>query len=128
MKNVFFIICMSFLLFMPFNSARANSDTEYEKALKYYHKGKYKEAISLFKDYVQKRPDPSAYYYLGYASYKLGKYSEATGYFQQAFLIDPNFSLGADNPVVENLLKEKGPDASSQEKALPKQTRQLKKR
>lgn len=114
---------MSFLLLMPFSSASANSDTEYEKALKYYHRGKYKEAVSLFRDYVQKRPDPSAYYYLGYASYKLGKYGEATGYFQQAFLIDPDFSLG-EMPPAENLEKEKkqdsGPVGKTPQKQIPK--------
>jgi len=94
MRNIAFIILVSFLLFLPFNLVHAKNDTEYEKALKSYNSGKYKEAVGLFSDYVKKRPDPSAYYYIGYALYKLHKYGEATEYFQQAFLIDPSFSLG----------------------------------
>jgi TolA-binding protein len=109
MRNVAFIILVSFLLFLPFNLVHAVNDTEYEKALKYYNSGKYKEAVGLFSDYVKKRPDPSAYYYIGYALYKLHKYGEATEYFQQAFLIDPAFSLGdvnsATNPLRKNQQK-----------------------
>jgi len=108
MKNVASIILISFLLFLPFNIVHAVSDTEYEKALKYYNSRKYSEAFNLFSDYVKKRPDPSAYYYMGYALYKLGKYGEATEYFQQAFLIDPDFSLGTINSA-ENPLRKKTP-------------------
>jgi TolA-binding protein len=97
MRNVASVILISFLLFLPFDIVHAASDTEYEKALKHYNNGKYREAFGLFSDYVKKRPDPSAYYYMGYALYKLGKYGEATEYFQQAFLIDPTFSLGTIN-------------------------------
>ena len=106
MKKAVFMVCIFFVVLVPFTLVHANSNTEYEKALKFYNSGKYREAVNLFNDYVQKRPDPSAYYYLGYASYKLGKYGEATEYFHQAFLIDPDFSLGADGRA-ENPLREK---------------------
>ena len=109
MKKVLFAICIFFVALAPFTAVHAGSDTEYERALKLYDRGKYREAVNLFSDYVQKRPDPSAYYYMGYASYKLGKYREATEYFQQAFLIDPNFSLGTSNPA-ETHSGEKTPD------------------
>jgi TolA-binding protein len=106
MRNVASIILVSFLLLLPFSLVHAVSDTEYEKALKCYNSGKYREAVGLFSDYVKKRPDPSAYYYIGYALYKQHKYGEATEYFQQAFLIDPTFSLGTINPA-ENPLRKK---------------------
>ena len=110
MKKAVLMICIFFVLLVPFTAVHASSDTEYERALKFYNSGKYREAVNLFNDYVQKRPDPSAYYYMGYASYKLGKYGEATEYFQQAFLIDPNFALGTDSPA-ESPLREKTPKA-----------------
>jgi tetratricopeptide (TPR) repeat protein len=105
MRNVASIILISFLLFLPFNIVHAVSDTEYEKALKYYNSGKYREAFDLFSDYTKKRPEPSAYYYMGYALYKMGKYGKATEYFQQAFLIDPAFSVVAINSAENTITK-----------------------
>jgi TolA-binding protein len=92
MKKVTFAIIILFVLFALSETILAGTDTEYEKALRYYYLGKYKEAIRLFKDYVEKGPDPSAYYYTGYALYKIGKYGEADKYFKMAYLIDPMFS------------------------------------
>jgi hypothetical protein len=70
----------------------AETDTEYDKALKYYNSGKYKEAVELLKNYVQTKPEPSAYYRIGYALYKLKKFNEADEYFKMTYLIDPMFS------------------------------------
>jgi hypothetical protein len=93
MKKITFIFIMFFALFVVVSDTIiANIDTEYDKALKYYNSGKYKEAVTLFKEYVKKNPKPSAYYRIGYALYELGKYDEATDYFKEAYLIDPTFS------------------------------------
>jgi hypothetical protein len=77
---------------MMANIILAETDTEYEKALTYYNSGKYKEAIELLKNYVQTKPEPSAYYRIGYALYKLKNFNEADEYFKMTYLIDPMFS------------------------------------
>ena len=41
---------------------------------------------------MDKNPDPTAYYLIGYSMYELGKFSEADEYFSDAYLIDPEFS------------------------------------
>ncbi len=68
------------------------ADAEYDAALKDYAGRNYREAVTLLKAYVEKKPDPAAYYLLGYSLYELGRFDEATGYFKQAYLIDPTFS------------------------------------
>jgi len=64
----------------------------YEKALHAYQKQDFKAAVTYLKEYVARKPDARAYYLLGYANYKLKKRSEATEYFKEAYLIDPDFS------------------------------------
>jgi hypothetical protein len=92
MKHITFAIIVFFSVLIMANVILAETNAEYDKALTYYNSGKYKEAITLLKEYVKKKPDPSAYYRIGYASYKLGKFSEANEYFKMAYLIDPQFS------------------------------------
>lgn len=92
MKKIAFIVIMSFVLLTVSNTILAKTDTDYDNALKYYNSGKYKEAVRIFKEYIKKKPEPSAYYRIGYALYELRKFSEANEYFKQAYLIDPNFS------------------------------------
>jgi tetratricopeptide (TPR) repeat protein len=97
MKKIAFIIIMSFVLLAVSDTIlaktdTAKTDTDYDTALKYYNSGKYKEAIRLFQEYIKKKPEPSAYYRIGYALYELRKYAEATEYFKAAYLIDPTFS------------------------------------
>lgn len=94
MKKTTFIIAMFFMLIILSGTALTEVDTEYDTALKYYNSGKYEEAVEYFKGYVQETPDASAYYRIGYALYKLGKHNEAHKYFDDAYLIDPNFSPG----------------------------------
>jgi hypothetical protein len=84
------IVCCAF--FMMSTAILAEMDAEYEKALTYYNSGKYKEAIDLLNNYVQTKPEPSAYYRIGYALYKLKKFNEADEYFKMTYLIDPMFS------------------------------------
>ena len=92
MKKIAFIIAVIFALFVISGIILAGTDTEYDKALTYYNSGKYKEAVTLLKDYVKKKPDPSAYYRIGYALYKLRKFDEANKYFKMSYLLDPMFS------------------------------------
>ena len=99
-KITFFTIVLSFL-FVTASAIYANTDKEYSEALKYYNSGKFKKAVSLLKDYVKNNQDPSAYYRMGYALYKLRKFNESTEYFRETYLIDPTFS-----PVKSGLLQE----------------------
>jgi hypothetical protein len=92
MKKIAFIIAVIVALFVLSGIILAGTDTDYDKALTYYNNGKYKEAITLLKDYIKKKPDSSAYYRIGYALYKLRKFDEANEYFKMAYLIDPQFS------------------------------------
>jgi tetratricopeptide (TPR) repeat protein len=93
MKKLGLIIAL-FLLFSAVSSGAVPNDTEFRKGLKFYNSKNYKAAVKQLQEYVNKKPDPTAYYLIGYSLYKLGKFSEANEYFRQAYLIDPEFSLG----------------------------------
>jgi TolA-binding protein len=68
---------------------------DFEKGLRYYGKRDYRNAERYFKSYVSSIPDPAAYYLLGYADYKLKKFDDASAYFKEAYLIDPDISAKA---------------------------------
>jgi TolA-binding protein len=75
----------------------------YDMGIHAYLKKDYKSAARYLKEYAEKRPDPYGYYLLGYASYKIKKYTESKKYFKEAYFLDPTIS-----PVsVNKLLKEK---------------------
>lgn len=67
-------------------------ESPYDKAVKAYFKKDYKTAAKYFKEYVEKKPDPYAYYLLGYSLYELKKHPESVKYFREAYTIDPNIS------------------------------------
>ncbi len=92
MKKAGISVIMFFVLFALSDTTFAKTNNEYETALDYYYKGEYKEAIRLFKDYAEEKPDSTVYYYIGYALYKTRKYDEANKYFKMTYLIDPMFS------------------------------------
>lgn len=92
MKKIAFIVSLLLTVFFVSNTVLAVTDSEYAKALRYYDSKKYKEAVNIFKEYVRQKPEPSAYYRIGYALYELKKFAEANEYFKQAYLIDPNYS------------------------------------
>lgn len=92
MKNLGLIIAL-FLLFSAVSEGAAPNDNEFRKGLKFYNSKNYKAAAKQLREYVNTKPDPTAYYLLGYSLYKLGKFSEANEYFSQAYMIDPEFSL-----------------------------------
>lgn len=91
MKKITFIAVMFLVSFLS-SDIFAEKGPEYDKALQYYNSGNYKDAVTLFQNYVKKSPDASAYYRIGYGLYKLGKYEESEVYFKQAYLIDASFS------------------------------------
>ena len=109
MRKIAFITIVVIALFVISGIILAETDPEYDKALTYYNSGKYKEAISLLKDYVEKKPEAPAYYRIGYALYKLRKFDEANKYFDMAYLIDPMFSpaqIGFTKPYPHEKMKE----------------------
>lgn len=93
MKKLALIIAL-FVLFAAAASAGVLSeDKDFRAGLKSYNSKNYKAAVKHFKEYISKKPDPTAYYLVGYSLYELGKFGEADDYFRDAYLIDPEFSL-----------------------------------
>ena len=81
------------LLLLLLVSAEAGAaDESYQKALRLFSSRDYKNAIVYLEKYVAQRPDPAAYYMLGYANYELRHFREAREYFDAAYLIDPDFT------------------------------------
>ena len=92
MRRSIFVLVILFAVATVMAPVLAWADSEYDAALQYYYKGRYEEAVKHLKEYVDKKPDPSAYYLIGYSLYELGRFKEASQYFEEAYLIDPNFS------------------------------------
>ncbi len=100
--------CIAILLLSAFLvlslSSTTFADEDFDRAVELYSTGKYERAIDVLKDYVQQKPEPAAYWMIGYALYKLKRFEEADKYFNDAYLIDPNFSpkqIAAFAPAVE---------------------------
>jgi hypothetical protein len=72
--------------------AKEASQTKYDKGMKYYYAGKFAQAEKLLKQYINETADPKAYFRLGYALYKQGKHDEANKYFQQSYLVTPDYT------------------------------------
>ena len=92
---VFFALAMALIVC---SEAYPGSE-DFEKGLRHYRKRDYKGAERYFKNHIAATPDPAAYYLLGYADYKLKKYGDASGYFAEAYLIDPDISAKAAHLV-----------------------------
>src|SRR4030066_706318 len=87
------LIKLFLLLSLLFVSAEAGAAGEsYEKALRLFKGRDYKNAVVYLEQYVAQKPDPAAYYMLGYACYELHEFHKAREYFNAAFLIDPDFT------------------------------------
>lgn len=86
-----FVMIISLSLIMVPGILNAQPNGTYDHALYLYKEGKFKEAVKELRDYLQERPEPSAYYLMGYALYELGRYQEARKYFDEAYLVDPEF-------------------------------------
>lgn len=99
-KVRFIIGILGVFLMAAFASAE---ESPYDNAMHAYLKKDFKTAVKYLKEYVEKKPDPYAYYLLGYALYKMKKHPESVKYFQEAYVLDPTIS-----PVsVKELLKKK---------------------
>lgn len=85
MLGFFVFIC----LVVP--PAFSQSGSLFDQAIERYKEGKYREVVRLLETYIEEKPEPRAYYILGYSLYELGKHAEATQAFQDAYLIDPEF-------------------------------------
>ncbi len=93
MKKVALVIVLLVLFAAVAGAAIPNDDKDFRAGLKSYNSKNFKAAVKYFKEYINKKPDPTAYYLTGYALYKLGKFSEADDYFRDAYLLDPEYSL-----------------------------------
>lgn len=93
MKRITLAVVLSILISAVSGAAVVNSDKDFELGLKAYHTKNFAAAVTHFKEYISKKPDPTAYYLIGYSLYEQGKFSEAREYFRQAFFIDPDFSF-----------------------------------
>ncbi len=85
----FLFIFLIVLMAPSLSLAQMNDD--YDRALYYYKKANYAEAVKYLNLYLEKKPDPSAYYLKGYALYKIGSYGDASKNFEDAYFIDPMF-------------------------------------
>ncbi len=86
------IAILVFLAFLSIStSGLAQPDGLYNKALYLYVKGDFRGAEKVLREYLKRRPEPSAYYLLGYALYEQRRFSEAIRYFEEAYLIEPDF-------------------------------------
>jgi len=80
------------LFLFSFSVIAAADETSYDKGIAAYKKKDFKKAVQYLEQYVGQKPDPYAYYLLGYAHYKLKNHAESAAYFKQAYVIDPNLS------------------------------------
>jgi tetratricopeptide (TPR) repeat protein len=94
------------LVIMGFSaSAVFAQDEVYAKGIRAYFKKDYAAAVNYLREYVARKPEAKAYYFLGYARYELKRRTgshtgrkdfwadtEAAKYFREAYLIDPEFS------------------------------------
>lgn len=86
------IIALIILIFIFIAFSICHADNTLQEAYSLYNQGKMQEAINILKDYVDKHPDPKALYFIGYAYYKTGRIEKARKYFEECYIIDPDFS------------------------------------
>lgn len=91
MKMLIKLLVLMSLLFVSAEAVAAGES--YEKALSLFKGRDYKNAVVYLEKYIAQRPDPAAYYMLGYACYELREFHKAREYFNSAFLIDPDFTF-----------------------------------
>ena len=87
-------------LFFAAVSAAAEVNV-YDKAVRAYEKRDFRTAAKYLKEYVEKKPDASAYYLLGYALYKMKDNPASAKYFREAYTLDPNVSPSSGNDFLK---------------------------
>ncbi len=92
MKKLALCVVLLVLLAAEASATVHGEDKEFQSGVKSYNTRNYKTAVKHLQKYVGKKPDPTAYYLIGYSMYKLGRCREAEEYFSDAYLIDPEFS------------------------------------
>jgi hypothetical protein len=90
-KRVFAVVLLCAVLIMSF-PLHARADYDFDRAIELYGQGKFEETIDILTVYVESKPEPAAYWLIGYSLYKLERFDEADKYFQDTYLIDPDFS------------------------------------
>jgi TolA-binding protein len=95
------ILCIVAVFLMV--SFAVAQDNLYDKGVHAYLKKDFGASVKFLREYVQKEPDPYAYYLLGYASYEMRKYPDSREYFRQAYFLDPAISAAS----VKEFLKKK---------------------
>ena len=85
-------IILSILALLLITSPLLAEENPYDKAVRAYMKKDFRTAVKYLKEYVAQKPDPQAYYLLGYALYKQKKHPESAKYFEEAYVLDPNIS------------------------------------
>jgi hypothetical protein len=91
MKKLILLLVVSLTLLIT-GIALAVEETQYEMALEHYNNGNFEKAIDILEEYVSQKPKPEAYFIIAYSLYKLGRHEEANEYFNDLFLIDPEYS------------------------------------
>ena len=89
MKKSIILFCG--ILLLTIATAYAYDET-YEKAVKHFKSGEYKRAVPYLENYALQKPDPAVYYMLGYSYYQLRNFDRSKYYFDQAYLLDPDFT------------------------------------
>ena len=97
MKRIVVAIVFLTLMISFHGQLFAKGGNSIETALKAYNRGDFQRAVDLLKEQVKQRPDAGAYYLIGYGLYSLGRYNEASEFFSQAYLIDPDFTPDKHN-------------------------------
>ena len=89
MRNIILLVIITVLV--SFSPCMAN-DVSLDNAYSYYFDGNMPEAINIMKEYVKENPDPRILYFIGYAYYEMKDMESARRYFEEAYLIDPDFT------------------------------------
>lgn len=91
MKSIISIFAAALMMLLICSGVFADNG-DYSKGVKYYKSTDYKNAIIYLEKYVKTQPDSAAYYMLGYAYYELKNFKKSSMYFNEAYLIAPDFT------------------------------------
>lgn len=93
-------ITVLFILLVIPVSLFAQSKEDLKKAVSYYNKGNYSEAIKLFDPYLEKKSDQKVYYLKGYALYKMSNFNESLDSFKEAYAINPGVKVSKATDIL----------------------------